>query len=167
MTWTQEQYIWRRDNGIGDYIFNNLTKIIMDGDKSTWAVLSFIYCAVLLDERKRWPDYLNRSGDAPNRYLWHILKMLYSYRSQDDMTRDPFIAFGACYTHLLGGRHDDLLRVTFESVTIPWYLYRVTVFKWRKRLISDNSKFYVKRLRYLRALATVKYFEMNYKLWKR
>ena len=74
------------------------------------------------------------------------------FRSQTRMTRDPYTAFyTACI--MLDLKED------IEIVKIPWYLYRPEVWTWRRRLIKDNSKDYVKRLRYLRALAVVKNYE--------
>ena len=166
---------WRRTgpyetSGICDYWFNHLTKILMDKDDSLWAVGSFLECAEYLRMRKRWPDCFTPDGAAPTRWVYYPLRWLrvkkYTFRAQDDMTRDPYIAFGAVYVWFMSrGVGIGDVHKAYRSVTIPWYLYRRTTFIWRKRLIRDGSKFYVKRLRYLRAYAVVKHFEDNYKLW--
>lgn len=177
MKWYKAGGYWRRldgdRDGTNDLIFNSLSKIIMDGDTSTWAVNCFFQCADLLQRRLRFPSYLLTGREAPNRYIWYILKFLrikkYDYRSQDDCTRDGYIAFGACYEHLMEFANCNLqirLSEAFEKTTVPWWLYRPSTFIWRRRLIKDNTKLYVKRLRYLRALATVKHFERTNKLWK-
>jgi len=190
--WYKYKYFWRRgdndgddtpqdrDDGTGDLIFNTMTKVTYDKDKSKWARKSFKACADLLKAHKRWPDEFNKGDEAPNRYVYffknkllsikikgkryYLLKNRYGYRSQDDMTRDPYIAWGSCYAHLLGcdnGIHDADLKATFESITIPWYLYRPNTWGWRKRMIKDNRLHFVKRLSYFRALAVVNYFEKN------
>ena len=181
--WYVEGDFWRRDDGdgvhderddgTGDFIFNHCSKCVMDEDTSDWAVNSFFGIANLLEERKRWPDRLNVGGEAVTRVAWYVYKYLniggpWKYRSQNDMTRDPHIAFGAFYETLLGandGIYDEELQDRYESIKIPAYLYRPDTWAWRKRLIEDDSKFFVKRLRYLRALAVVKNFERDYKIW--
>lgn len=158
-----------RDDGTGDLIFNTLSKIVYDKDRSIWAINSFIKCANLLKQHERWPDEFSKDIDAPNRYAWWFWRYLkiggpYGYRSQDDMTRDPYKAFGACYANLLkgcdsGGRF--LLKGVFESVKIPWYLYRHHTWQWWNRMIKDNRKHYVKRMTWLEARAIVDYYEVN------
>ena len=177
--WYKQDRFWRRkDNnrsGTGDIIFNTLTKIILDGDRSLWAVMAFIKCAMLLIARKRWPNDLNTGYEAPNRIVWFILritKKLFNkpnrlYKPQSRMSRDPFIALGACYEHLLSEEteYEDIVISVFESVTLPWYLYSHNTWQWWRRLKKDNRKDYVIRLTYLRALATTLHFERDRKLW--
>lgn len=181
--WYKEGDFWRRDDGdgiygerddgTGDFIFNHCSKCVMDGDTSEWAVSSYFKISEYLIDRKRWPDRLNVERQAPNRIAWYLCKYFdigsYAYRSQSDMTRDPYIAFGALYGMLLGsndGRHDYSLEECYGAVTIPYYLYRSTTWKWRRRLINPHKgPLYVLRLRYLRAYATVKVFEHFFKIW--
>ena len=189
--WDIEEDFWRRndgddidgerDDGTGDFDFNHCSKCVMDGDTSEWAINSFFKMAELLKDRKRWPDHLNVDNQAKNRYVYYILrffrqifaklgiKIYQKWRPQNDMTRDPYAAFGAMYGELLGsneGKYDKELMETFESVIIPGYLYRRTTWKWRKRLINPHKgKFFILRVRYLRARATVKVFEYFYKIW--
>ncbi len=165
--WIKGTFCWRRigpyeNSGICDYIFNNCTKIIMDNDKSPWAHRSLAYCVDLLLMGRRWPNYLTPEGAAPTRWVYYPLRWLWikrwTFRAQDDLTRDLYIAAIACAVHL--GEFELI-----EYIKPPWWLYRPSTWIWRKRLIKDSTKFYIKRLRYLRALATVEHFEMNYKLW--
>lgn len=173
--WVKGRCFWRRtgpyeNSGICDYIFNHCTKILMDQDDSLWAVRSFLEAAEMLQDGKRWPDHLTPEGAAPTRWVYWPLKWLgvkkYTFRAQDDLTRDPFIAMGAVYVWFMSrGVGHGKIQPAFKATKIPWWLYRTTTFRWRRRLIKDSSKHYVKRLRYLRAYATVKYFETTNKLW--
>ena len=188
--WYKYKFFWRRGDkdgdespqdrgdGTGDLIFNTMTKIVFDKDISQWAFDSFETCTNLLKDHKRWPDEFNVGDEAPNRYAWffknrllsikikgkryYLLKSRYGYRSQDDMTRDPYVAWGSCYAHLLGkhnGVYDDKITWLFQSTKIPWYLYRADTWRWKRLLTKDNRKHFVKRLSYFRALAVVDYFE--------
>lgn len=179
--WCQEGDFWVRKNTFGDFDFNHCSKCIMDGDTSEWVINSFFKMAELLNDRKRWPDGVAPENVAKNRYVYYFLRFfrqifakfgvkIYSqWRPQSDMTRDPYIAFGALYAMLLGshgGKYDLLLHMTYKSVTIPVYVYRPNTWAWRKRLINPlKTPFYVLRLRYLKALATVKVYESLYKIW--
>ena len=179
--WYQYELFWRRgdndgdntpqdrDDGTGDLLFNTLSKIFTDGDTSEWAINSFKKCAELLKDRQRWTDEFNKGDEAPDRISWWVNKYFstgeYGYRSQNDMTRDPYITFGTCYTHLIKNadeKYHKELKEIFESVTIPWYVYRHNTFQWRRRFIKDEAKQYVKRLRYFKALAVVYWYEMFY-----
>ena len=164
--WYKENGFWRRrDNdrsGTGDLIYNSCTKIIQDNDQSDWAYRALGKCIDLLLDGKRWTDSLNTGHEAPNMVVWFIYKLLGRkplYKPQGRLSRDPFIAVITCAVHL-----DNTWVV--KHLQMPWYLYRHSIWAWRKRLIKDNTINYVKRLRYLRALATVKHFERTNKLWK-
>jgi hypothetical protein len=158
-----------RDDGTGDIIWNTLTKIVIDKDTSTWAVVSFCECAKLLRDDRRWPYGFDSGSEAPSIFIWYLHKALgikkYANRPANDMTRDPHIAFGACYAHLLRSHNwacDMRLKSEYESVKMPLRIRRRTTTAWRKRMIKDNRKHYVKRLSYFRARAVVDYFEKNY-----
>lgn len=159
--WVKVSGLWRRKDddrwGTGDVIFNTCSKIIQDNDTSDWAYAAVGQCIDLLLADKRWPDSLNTGYEAPNMIAWRFKK--YKYRPQTRMSRDPFIAVIACLVLF-----DNTWVIKY--LDIPPWLYRHSVWTWRKRLIKDDSKFYIKRLRYLRALATVKHFERTNKLWK-
>jgi len=84
------------------------------------------------------------------------------------MTRDPFIALGACYQHLLGSVDTEryiALTIIFKQVTIPFYLYRYETFNWFRNLKQDDREFYVKRLGYLKGFAELTKFERKHVLW--
>ena len=144
----------------GDLLFNTLDKIEEDNDTSEWAKISLIMCAGLLKDRKRWPDTMNRANDAKTRIGWRWsqlcrrlnIRKTEKYRSQNSLTKDPFYPF--YYLCIKFGRRDLI-----EQVKIPLRLYRPEIWRWRRRLIKDNSKDYVKRLRYYRALSIVKNYE--------
>lgn len=178
--WYKLKHFWRRgdndgddtaqdrDDGTGDLIFNTLTKIVKDGDKSLWAIFAFIACAMLLVSHKRWPNEMNTGYEGKLRIVFYIRKIFkikskkpYT-RPQHDMTRDPYIALGSCYTHLLGaigGTFDHILTYTFEAVKIPKYLYKPNTWIWWQRLKKDNRPHFRKRLSYFKARAIVDKFE--------
>lgn len=178
--WRQEGDFWTRHTrfedkpDFGDFDFNHCSKCVKDGIISLWVVNSFFKMAKHLIDRERWPDYLNIEGYAPNRWAYHAYKWFkiggpWKYRAQNGMTRDPYAAFGALYGMLLGcydGRYDEDLIECYESVTIPVYLYRHSTWQWRKRLLNPfKGKFFVTRVRYFRAYATVKVFEYWHNIW--
>ena len=144
----------------GDLIYDTLSKIIDDNDKSLWAYEALSACAQLLFERKRWPDRMNQSHDAPNRLVerlsklakWLYLRKTILGRPQKDITRDPFLALYCCCMHL--GVYQFI-----EIVTIPIRLYIPTVWIWKRRLIKDNRRNFVKRLGYYMAKATILKYE--------
>jgi hypothetical protein len=158
--WADKSPGWEiRDYGLavegkGDLIFNTCDKIIRDADNSDWAYAALDNCAYLLNTRKRWPERMNQSIDAKNRIdcIWSkLMRKLgvnptHKYRWVTGMTRDPYIAFYACCVFL--GNYEYI-----EGVTMPYYNYRRTTWRWRKLLIKDNRLDYVKRLSYLRAIA--------------
>lgn len=124
--WSQRQY---GQNSLekGDMIYCTMRKIIDEDDKSEWAYNALTICADLLLMEKRWPDSLNHELDAKN---FIEAKITGRYRSQRNMTRDPYILFYACCVHLN--------RLQFiEEVRIPWHLYSRRTWVWRKVLIDD------------------------------
>lgn len=163
--WYKDAYYWRRTDGdrdgTGDLIFNTCTKIIQDRDRSDWAIWSLLDCERLLKDRKRWPDRLNTGKEIRTlvgHYVYRILRRLKltkakRYGYQKRMSRDPFIAWFALCEYL--NVPEKIL-----EVPIPWYLYRPSVWQWRRRLITGgHPKRYVRRLRYLRSLAVVWHYE--------
>jgi len=186
MTWIKKDLFWRRSDEHsvpGDLIFNNLTKIVMDGDGSEWAIDSFLACAKLLQgpNRKRWPDEFNIGTEAPNRWvfypymywkkLWRVPHREWKWQNcQTDMTRDPYWAFGACFIHLMTSipPHYDLalekVYQAFIKTTIPWYIliHNFSMIVWRKRLIKDNRDQWKRRLDYFGDYASMKCFELKY-----
>lgn len=144
----------------GDLIFNTLSKIIDDNDTSEWARLAFMMCGGLLECRMRWPHCMNQPNDSKNWIQWRWSQALRRlnirktemYRPQKSITRDPFYPF--FYLCIKFGRKDLI-----KEVTLPFYLYRREIWRWRRRLIKDNSPDYVKRLRYYRNKANVLNYE--------
>ncbi len=134
-------------NGKGDLISNTMMRIIEQGDKSSWAYNSLMYCQNLLRNRKRWPDRMNQNIDAKSSIQWRWSKQMQKlevnktvkYRPQHHMTRDGFIYTICCAVHL------DRIDI-IKKVRIPWYLYRPSVFAWRRYLIKPNkwSEFWYK-----------------------
>lgn len=127
--WSQRQY---GQNSLekGDMIYCTMRKIIDEDDKSEWAYNALTICADLLLMEKRWPDSLNHELDAKN---FIEAKITGRYRSQRNMTRDPYILFYACCVHLN--------RLQFiEEVRIPWHLYSRRTWVWRKALINDREE---------------------------
>ena len=126
-----------------------MTKIIIDNDTSEWAFKSFEACSKLLVAKKRWPDKFG---------------IEYSGRKQNNMTRDPYVAFGACYSHLLGYGNDEVLNEQLRIVDPPiklWF-YSPGFILWWMRLLRNNKKQFVQRLGYFRAIAAKNIFEKKY-----
>lgn len=187
------RFLWRRgdgdddqspqDRGDGtvDIITNTLLKILEDGDKSLWAIMSFIRCALLLISHKRYPDEFISGHEAKSRIVYYIvrafrkimakfdIKIKQGHRPQHDLTRDPFKYLGAVYEFLLsdgGTEYDDIVLSAFKAVTIPLYLYRPSVWQWWRRLKKDNRKHFIKRMDWATNLASKLHFERTNKLWE-
>ena len=155
---------WEKDiygqeiNGKGDLIFNTCAKIIDDEDKGEWAVLAIENCYGLLERRERWPDRMIQPNDADNWFQWKLSQLKFwlgiktkwyvwdhdngsmdfepkmlktvMYRPQNNMTRDPFIAFFTAVT---------LSKNVNSTLTIPWYLFRPSIWIWRRYLIIGRG----------------------------
>ena len=174
-TWEKQGYLWIKiDNGhrtYGDIIFNTMSKIVEDNDTSEWALYSWFECAGLLLQDKRWPDEFKKDNEAPNRWLWYPYKWVTHWgkrkwsRPQSDITRDPHYTFGDCYTHLYG-HHGELINgfmtILYHNIKLPWFVWRYSFYRWKRRLKGVNSKHFVKRLRSIRGRATHTWFEKNY-----
>lgn len=181
--WYKYGYFWRRGDGdddqspldrgdgTGDLIFNTLSKIVEDEDTSKWAFYSWLSCAGLLMDRKRWPNEFNAGTEAWNRWVWYPYIWITKRnkrkwtRPQSDMTRDPYHTFGDCYAHLYGTQEEFFnpwMKNVFKMVKIPWYVFRLDTWIWRRRLIKDNSPHYVKRLRMIKSRAKYNWFKKNY-----
>lgn len=155
-----------RDDGTGDLLWNSFTKDIIDGNVSQRAIDSFFDGSDLLKQRKRWLDEMNLGTEAPNRWVYYPFKFLKWTRPQSDMTRDPYIAwftFGMALLksnlNVYEGRN---IIVEMEIMRIPWYLYRPKTWRWRKRLLKDTRKHYVKRIDYFMDLGATFCFELKY-----
>lgn len=165
-------------HGKGDLIFNTCKKILEDKDKSDWAIAAVIKCADLLLEGRRWLRIMDQNCDAKTKLRWRWsnlwkkivrdkhgqlnkfglwcekkgIPVLVKFRTQNSITRDPHIAL---ITASLFLGLDGLV----EEVAMPWRQYTPEVFRWRRRLIKPHKLEYVRRLRYLRAKATVLNYE--------
>ena len=167
MSYYKDGYFWRTTghewevrnygdhvHGKGDLIYNSCAKIVKDKDTSEWAIQSVYECYRLLSEGKRWPDRMSQRIDAKTQIGHWVSLLLFwfkftdkvKYRPQHDMTRDPYIAFFAACVFL------NISLIPY--IKIPWYLYRPHVWRWRKRLVIDKRKPYVRELGYLMAFAT-------------
>lgn len=174
--WYLYNYFWRRgdgdgddspqdwDDGTGDLIFNTCGRDAKKRCVDDRAIRTFKESAKLLAARKRWLDEMNLGTEAPNRWVWYPyktwkeflkwlgFKVTYKWsRPQNDMTRDPYKAFGAQYANLI--RYADKLCwpeiiETFLSVTPPWYTYifNPSFIIWWNKLKRDDRKHFVKRL---------------------
>lgn len=175
--WYKKNGYWRRKNddgrdGTGDLIFNTMTKIIDDKDTSDFALIALYQCYYLLKEGIRWPNDLNLEGQAPNWWIWYVYKFLgikkYKYRCQRDMTRDPYIAFFACYAHLKGVSpyYDLIIEFYFKEIKIPLRLYSRKTWIWRRRLLKEDRGEVRIHLDYLREFADTTLFEKSRKIWQ-
>lgn len=196
-TWFKDGNFWRKagepwektlrgiyTHGLGDLIYNTLSKIVDDNDTSDWAYDALDACYNLLLCGQRWPDRLN--GIESKNYLhWRWSRVVYKvahqrgnkwsylngfgkivvklgyknvqkYRPQGNMTRDPFAAFDAACLHLG-------MSQLIEFVPIPLHLYTPQVWKNRNRLINDDRPQWIQRLGYYRAIAAKLEYERKFK----
>ncbi len=153
--WETELYGFEKRSGFGDLISNNTARIRETSDRSPWAFECLKRCFILLGLRKRWPDWMDimipkdrqcktRLCSVLHKLKFYIgkcicgdngCKFTVKYRSQGDMTRDPYINAIACAMdmgelHLIG------------NASIPWYLYRPATWAWHKYLKAPTTKNY-------------------------
>lgn len=156
MSYFKDGYYWRKQspgweldnygdvpNGKGDLISNTMMRIMFDDDNSEWAYNALATCKHLLIFRVRWPKWMNQEMDAKNWIDWKWSQLWFKgglftdetvkYRPQGNMTRDPYTYFYACCVHL-----DKLDYI--KSVTIPFHLYKTTVWVWRYHLITGKLR---------------------------
>jgi hypothetical protein len=175
--WYKDQYLWRNEspgwqidkygfevNGLGDIIFNTMYKVAEEDDKSEWAYEALSLCKELLTKKVRWPSsYTPEIGVAKNWFDWKWKVLLYKlklnkvciYRPRENITRDPYIAF--YYACVKLGKFEYI-----DEVRIPSKLYTPEVFRWRNKLIKAHRKDYVRRLRVIRAKATIERLKNTY-----
>ena len=167
-----------RDDGIIDFMYNALTKYRKEGDYSEDAIQCFKESAVLLSQNKRFPDEFKSEYDVKIWWMYYIRKpirkvlkkmnvpLVPMFRSQHDMTRDPYKAFGSMYAFLYRMHKDELTRgiltMYFNMVTIPLRLRRGGIQKWWNRFKKDNRKQFVQRLGNWVALGTHDWYEANF-----
>lgn len=132
-SWERLVYLFS-PKGIGDCMFRT----------GIWAAVNksykqFYTVTQWLLERKRWPDEFNNNHMARNRVQWRWSQLLFMieiqktvlYRPQGHMTRDPYISYYR--TAMVLG-----MDWWIEKIKIPWYLYRPTVWAWRRFLITGS-----------------------------
>ena len=148
-------------SGVGDLISNNVKRIRLTEDRSEWAYECLDVCFDLLKNDKRWDDDLNdlippvlqcksRVETFLYKFKFHLWKRINKrrvkkgkeekqifckYRWQGDMTRDPYIQAIATTVHL-----DKLDPIS--EVSIPWYLYKPTTWRWHRYLKKPTARNY-------------------------
>ena len=151
--WQTQLHGFEMRSGVGDLISNNMKRIRVAGDRSTWAYECLGVCFDLLKADKRWPDDINdqipsvlqcksRAETFLYKFKFHFFKwvnkgrvkrgkdkkqIFCKYRWQGDMTRDPYIQALATTVEL------DKLDLINE-VSMPWYLYKPTTWRWHRYL---------------------------------
>ena len=188
--WYKYGVFWRRgdgdddhsaqdhDDGWIDFIYNSLTKYRRYRDTGPDAVQCLIESAELLRQGKRFPDEFISDESVKVWWMYYVrlplrwvrkklgLKRKPMRRSQYDMTRDPYWAFGALYAFLYRYNKSPYVRgiliAEFESLKIPLRLRRGAIVKWWRRLHKDNRKHFVKRLSFWEALGYEDWYEANY-----
>ena len=104
----------------GDFIFRSLIHAISNNDRKM-----LIHCIELLKKKKRWPDELNHPLDRKH------------YRSQNSMTRDPYIMQLAAIYFI------DKTLITIAADP-PWWLYRSYYYNFKKYLLTDKLIYAIK-----------------------
>ena len=164
--WRVDSFAWEpplyrfKVNGLGDIGINTCERIMSDDDNSEWAYESLKLIKNLLILRKRWSDRFNNEYIAKNWIVWKWSKLWLQdfdpknkgrkrwseftrhfgyhqetvlYRPQHNVTRDSYTYFYACCVHL-----DKLDYI--KDVTIPFHLYKTTVWVWRRYIITGKGK---------------------------
>jgi hypothetical protein len=144
-------------SGVGDLISNNMDYIRQTHDRSYWAYDRLAECFDLLIWGERWPydidEQIPDDRKCKTRLCSWIQKMRFKmakwaydeeedwegfhvkYRSQGDMTRDPYIYSLACAV-------DMGLFQFLPTISIPWYLYRGATWKWHKFIKNPTERRY-------------------------
>ena len=154
--WADERYGYKTDNK-WDLIHNTCDRIVIENDTSDWAKYSVYSCWFLLVNDRRWPERKDHPKDSKSWLHWRgrqLLRWLYliphsPYGWVHKMTRDPYIAWAAAASLFPQDHWMQYFPI------IPLTSYNPITWAWRRRLIKDNRKEYVKELSYLRAKAVV------------
>ena len=138
----------------GDYIFNNCDRIVRVNDHSEKAYYMMLDCYDLIQQKKRWPDYMNTHPSVVKTWFARIInrtinkiagKYLLPYRYQGRMVRDIYIAFApVAIMHYSW----DLI----GKIKPAWYVYRPSFWAYWNYLKTRNVK-YLKRYRFWRKLS--------------
>jgi len=147
----------------GDYIFNNCDRIVRVNDHSEKAYYMMQDCHDLIQQKKRWPDYMNIHPSVVNTWarriinqIWNKLRFKYykltgktigrrlPYRYQGRMVRDIYIAFApVAIMHY----SVDLI----ENIKPVWYVYTPSFWTYWNYLKTRDVK-YLKRYRFWRKM---------------
>lgn len=188
--WYKYGVFWRRgdgddnhgptdhDDGWIDFLTNALSKYREEQDFTRDAIECFKQSAILLVQHKRFPDELHSSEEVKFWWMYYIrlplrwirkkmgLKLKPMRRSQFDMTRDPYKAFGSLYAFLYRYNTDsstrEVLTTYFNMVSIPLRLRRGGIQRWWNRFKKDNRKQFVQRMGSWVALGIHDWYEANY-----
>ena len=122
--------------GIGDCISRTMNHARENSD-----IKLIGNCTALLKHHKRWPDEFNNDRIAKNkpREWWSkLLQKLYIqkyclYRPQGNMSRDP-------YNHYYAACYSMNLMWLIKYIKPPWWLYRPSLWSWRRYLITGRHK---------------------------
>ena len=145
--WFKDGLFWRHQlsTDYGDLIHNTQSRNYELKLDDWWVYRSLEESARLLNENKRWPDRFNEPEDYKYRLAWLFMDFIrdalkivgihinIKERAQNDMTRDPYIALYNEAVYL--GRVDII-----ESTPMNWYLWRPSVWAWRKYLITKDKR---------------------------
>jgi len=154
--WADDRYGYTTNNK-WDIIHNTCDRIVIERDTSEWARNSVYFCWFLLMNRRRWPNRMDHTKDSRSWLHWRgrqLLRWMYliphsPYGWVHKMTRDPYIAWTAAASLFPKDRWMDHIPI------IPLTSYNPHTWQWRKRLMKDNRKAYVKELNYLMAFAVI------------
>ena len=121
--------------GKGDLLYRMGWYALITGDPDVIKA-----CIRLLNERKRWPDFLNEGIDADSwieRIINRTLKRLgippqrYEFRFQGRMTRDSYTTvLAAIYWH----QYEMI-----DQVKIPWYIQTPAFWHWVRYLRTNEA----------------------------
>jgi len=114
-------FYWHPGAGNGDLIYNTCREIIDRNDRSPWANNALLTCLVLLDEGKRWPDWMEKDGYVTT-----------ESHTQDQVTQDPWIMAYCCAAHL--GRYHLIKAFPYRIKVLP------DKWAWRDALLGKPKR---------------------------
>lgn len=155
--WRHWGFFWRHDteddsDGMGDLSFNSDDRDIRIENTSSWAYTAIEERMWLLQERKRWPDELNKHPSVVccwavrmiTRPINKIFGTHLPYRAQGRMTRDSYTAWATNCIRLGRG-------TLIYGVTIPWYIRTPSFMAWWNYVRTNEIK-YLERYRFWRSI---------------
>ena len=153
INWYKDGYYWRHPDppwalevrgadskSKGDVIFNTLSRIVDQEDRSEWAYLALMSCRGLLIGGKRWPDPFNQEGDCRGHicHYWQKLRKAlkckhWRHGPQRNLTRDPWILFYVASYKM--NRFDNF------NLKPHWRLFRPNIWAWMKYLRKGDRRY--------------------------